>query len=106
MTVSGSAPSFPARAWALFATVPSTTLNGSGNVSSLSDLAVGRTQINFATAMPSANYSVAGIGSGGGFSGETNVNCAPIFAGSVIYITTNDGGVEADRSYCSFVAFH
>lgn len=57
-TASGSAPSYSARAWVNFNGTGTVAINASGNVSSVTDNAVGRYTINFTTAMPDANYSV------------------------------------------------
>ena len=57
-TASGSAPSYSARAWVNFNGTGTVAINASGNVSSVTDNAVGRYTINFTTAMPDANYSI------------------------------------------------
>ena len=57
-TASGSAASYSARAWVNFNGTGTVAINASGNVSSVTDNAVGRYTINFTTAMPDANYSV------------------------------------------------
>lgn len=64
-TASGSAPSYSARAWVNFVgNTPGTnpanmTINGQGNVSSVTRLGTGTYQVNFAVDMPNANYVVA-----------------------------------------------
>ncbi len=56
-------PAYFARAWVNYSSVGGNTIYGSGNVSSVSDVGAGRTQINFATAMPDTNYAaVVGVG--------------------------------------------
>jgi len=62
-TVSGTAPLFMARAWVKFNGTGTVTVNGSGNVSSITDNAAGSYTMNFTTAMPDINYSVTGISS-------------------------------------------
>jgi len=57
-TASGSAPSYSARAWVNFNGTGTVAINASGNVSSVTDNAVGKYTINFATAMSDANYSI------------------------------------------------
>lgn len=52
---SGSAPLFPARAWAR---ITNGSLAAGGNVSTVSNPTTGSYGITFSTAMPSANYSV------------------------------------------------
>jgi hypothetical protein len=55
----GSAPIFGVRAWVNFNGTGTVTINGSGNVSSITDNGTGDYTINFTTAMPSANYAVS-----------------------------------------------
>lgn len=57
-TASGSAPSYSFRAWGSLNGTGTPALRASGNVSSVTDLGVGRYQINFTTAMPDANYAI------------------------------------------------
>jgi hypothetical protein len=57
-TASGSAPSYSARAWVNFTGTGAVTINGSGNVSSITDNTTGDYTINFTTAMPDVNYNV------------------------------------------------
>ena len=60
-TASGTAPSYGIRAWVNFdASSGTPTINGSGNVSSITDNGVGDYTINFTTALPNANYAVVG----------------------------------------------
>tara|TARA_R110000823_G_scaffold241343_1_gene366085 strand:+ start:994 stop:1356 length:363 start_codon:yes stop_codon:yes gene_type:complete len=47
---------YPARAWVLFNGEGSTTIRGSGNVSSLTDNGTGTFTTNFASALSSQNY--------------------------------------------------
>jgi hypothetical protein len=57
-TASGSAPSYSARAWVNFNSDNSPiTVEGSGNVSSITDVATGKFTVNFTTAMSDANYA-------------------------------------------------
>ena len=70
-TASGSAPSYSARAWVnfdgtnAFSPNPSTTaIRASGNVSSITDNNTGDYTINLTTAMPNANYVIAGSSGG------------------------------------------
>ena len=62
-TVSGTAPLYMTRAWVNFNGSGTVAIRSSGNVSSITDVAVGRYTVNFTTAMSDANYS--SIGSGG-----------------------------------------
>lgn len=60
-SAAGLAPSFSARAWVNFNGTGTVAIRASGNVSSITDNAVGDFTVNFASAMPDANYSVAGF---------------------------------------------
>ena len=51
---------YTAKAWVNFNGNTSNTIRGSGNVSSVTDAAVGEYALNFNAAMPDANYSVSG----------------------------------------------
>ena len=64
-TATGSAPSYSARAWVSFKGTGTVSIRDSGNVSSITDLGVGYYQVNFATAMSDANYSVTATIGGG-----------------------------------------
>ena len=48
------------RAWVHFKSTGTFTVNGSGNVSSVSDNGVGVFVVNFATSLPDGNYQVSG----------------------------------------------
>ena len=79
-TATGSAPSYSARAWASFngGTSPAAgTIQGSGNVSSVTDNATGQATINFATAMPNDDYAVVGM-----CTGYSNYNSTLMVMGS------------------------
>jgi len=59
LNVSGSTPTFAARAWANFNGVTTVTIGASGNISSITRNSAGDYTLNFDTAMPNANYAVA-----------------------------------------------
>ena len=61
-TASGSAPSYSARAWVNFNGSGTPAIRASGNVSSITDNGTGDYTVNFTTAMPDADYCVAGTG--------------------------------------------
>jgi hypothetical protein len=54
---SGSAPSYTCRAWVNFNGTGTVAIREDGNVSSITDNGTGLYTVNFATAMPDANYS-------------------------------------------------
>jgi hypothetical protein len=54
---SGSAPVFACRAWVNFDGTGTPAINGSGNVTSITDNGTGDYTVNFTNALPDANYS-------------------------------------------------
>lgn len=58
-TVVGSAPSYACRAWVNFNGTGTVAIRASGNVSSITDNGTGDYTVNFATAMPDANYATS-----------------------------------------------
>ena len=56
-TIVGSAPSYACRAWVNFDGIGTPAIRASGNVSSITDNAVGNYTLNFTTAMPDTNYA-------------------------------------------------
>lgn len=59
LNASGSAPIYACRAWVNCVGVGG-TINGSGNISSVAHDAQGVWTVNFATALPDANYAIVG----------------------------------------------
>jgi hypothetical protein len=57
---SGSAPIYGARAWVNFNGTGVVAIRASGNVTSITDNGTGDYIVNFTTAMPDVNFSVAG----------------------------------------------
>ena len=55
---SGSAPVYACRAWVNFNGTGTVAIRASGNVSSITDNGTGDYTVNFATALPDANYAV------------------------------------------------
>jgi hypothetical protein len=60
LNAGGSAPIYACRAWVNFNGTGTVSIRASGNVSSITDNGVGRYTINLTTAMPDANYAIAG----------------------------------------------
>ena len=88
LNASGTAPVYACRAWVSFnGSTTTITINGSANVSSITDNGVGNYVVNFTTAMPDANYSVAATGdtsgSNGGRSLQYNSDLTPRTISSV-----------------------
>ena len=61
LNASGSAPMYAARAWVNFNGTGTPSIRAGGNVSSITDNGRGDYTINFATALPDANYAIAGF---------------------------------------------
>ena len=83
-TVSGTAPLYMCRAWVRFNGTSTVAINGSGNVSSITDNGTGDYTINFTTAMSDANYCVSGACRG---QNDTDTN-STVFGSGVITTTT------------------
>lgn len=62
LNASGTAPVYACRAWVNFNGTGAVAIRASGNVSSITDNGTGDYTINFTTAMPDANYAIAGAG--------------------------------------------
>ena len=60
LNASGTAPIYACRAWVNFNGTGTVAINGSGNVSSITDNGVGKYTVNFITAMTDAKYAVSG----------------------------------------------
>lgn len=108
----GDAPVYGIRAWVSFdgtGAGGTRTIRGSGNVTSVTDNGTGDYTINFTTAMPDANYAVAGCtgGAGGSSTNGGIVVCfpssgSPIYTLSAVQIETFlPGGGNTDRPYVS-----
>ena len=75
LSASGTAPIYAARAFVTFnASTGTPVVSASGNVTSITDNGVGDFTINFTTAMPDANYAVAGV------TGNADVTALPAAA--------------------------
>lgn len=59
LNASGSAPMYVPRAWVNFNGTGTVAINGSGNVTSITDNGAGDYTLNFTTALPGTNYAVA-----------------------------------------------
>lgn len=91
---SGSAPVYACRAWVNFNGKGTIAIRSSGNVSSLTDNAVGSYTVNFTNAMPDANY--AGVATarfevtGGGVDYTSSVAVAELATTSVRVYTADN----------------
>lgn len=91
-----AAPAYGCRAWVNFdgtgTTGANQTIRASGNVASVYKNGTGNYQVNFATAMPDANYTVSVMSSGGG-SGIAVRLINPTTTGFTVYTSDIDGSV-------------
>jgi hypothetical protein len=68
-----AAVGYGCRAWVNFNGTLTVAIRANGNVSSITDNGIGDYTVNFITAMPDANYAIAGI-SGDGGAGSTSIS--------------------------------
>lgn len=88
-----------AKAWARFDTISTTVLNDGFNVSTLTDLGTGNTQINLTNSMASTNYAVLGLCQYQNNTGQTIMEGpSDIATGSYeVWVKTNaNGAYDAD----------
>jgi hypothetical protein len=104
-----SATAYGCRAWVYFNGVTTTTINGSGNVSSVTRNGTGLYTINFTNSMPDTNYAAAGTASRSGattsisyLAPSTNTTYT---TSAYQFYTTNDGGSAEDSARCSVMIF-
>lgn len=93
---SNGTENFKCRAWVKFNGTGTVAITAAGNVSSITDLAVGKYTVNFATALPSVNYNV--MGTFGGTSADEGRAIVPydIKATSVTFYNKSYGTNQAD----------
>jgi hypothetical protein len=106
-TVTGTTPLYAARAWVNFNGTGTVAIRASGNVSSITDNAVGSYTINFTTAMPDANYNmvyaVGDTGAGAGRSAMVPYGATPTTSSFNILVLDTVG--TADPVVCSLSVF-
>lgn len=106
-TVSGTAPIYPCRAWVNFNGTGTVAIRASGNVSSITDNGTGNYTVNFATAMPDANYCFQGTSNkiAGSFNCQVTVVGTPSVTTCQV-LTQNDGNdSQADATIVSVSIF-
>jgi hypothetical protein len=101
-----SAVAYGCRAWVNFDGTGTPAIRASGNVSSITDNGTGNYTVNFTTAMPDANYAIAGAGS------YENVMLAyadgtytPTTTSVKISVYTSSGNVAYDGKAVSLAVF-
>jgi hypothetical protein len=92
---SGLAPIYGARAWVNFNGTGTVAIRASGNVSSITDNGTGDYTVNFATAMPDANYSVSALSSSIAL---YNTGSAPSTT-AIRFVGYNASFVDTDSAY-------
>jgi len=102
----GSAPVYACRAWVNFNGTGTVAIRASGNVSSITDQGTGDYTVNFATAMPDANYAMVSTSGNGGriLSAKDNTTFPPTTT-SVRLRNTTGGGADEDVSYAYVAIF-
>ena len=71
----GGATFYTAKAWVNFNGTGTVSIRADGNVSSITDTGTGRTQINFSSATPDANYATSGAASKNDGNNDANMHC-------------------------------
>ncbi len=109
LNASGTAPLYACRAWVNFNGTGTVAIRASGNVSSITDNGAGDYTINFATAMPDANYcAVVTVGGTGTLAtGNVLVGWAAGYeSGSVrIGVSDNNTDLNSDAPYANVAIF-
>lgn len=90
-----------AAAWVSFQAAPSTSIRSSFNVSSLVDLNVGDTQVNFATPFSTINYAFSATST----LPETQTINGTFDLASVRVLTGDSNGNRADAAFGSLIVF-
>ena len=107
INASGSAPIYACRAWVNFNGTGTVAIRDSGNVSSITDNGgLGNYTVNFATAMPDANYAAFASAWKTGYSSQMNAQPQTYATGSVSILAGNTiNGTHADFSNMSAAIF-
>jgi hypothetical protein len=95
INATGDAPIYACRAWVNFDGTGTVAIRASGNVSSVTDNGEGDYTVNFATAMPDANYATTGTSAFEGLAtidNLTNISVVSRATGSVRIVS----GVQRD----------
>ena len=110
LNATGSAPIYACRAWVNFNGTGTVAIRASGNVSSITDNGAGNYTVNFATAMPDANYAVIGSvntisGSVGIFTSVINSTDFDKTTTSVRVVSFNQAGTLFDTNSTNVAIF-
>jgi len=99
LNASGSAPLYACRAWVNFNGTGTVAIRASGNVSSITDNGTGNYTVNFATAMPDANYCVVSGISESGVGGQPRVAVGDGYTTSNFLLFTTNINTSALLDY-------
>jgi len=105
-TVVGTAPLYMCRAWVNFNGTGTVAIRASGNVSSITDIAVGRYRANLISVMPDANYAVVGfcqptVSNNGSDTFAAADDCTT----SIVDFVHWEAGVNRDSNFVSIAVF-
>jgi hypothetical protein len=98
------ATAYGCRAWVNFNGQGTPAIRGSGNVSSITDVGVGRYTIIFTTVMPDTNYAVV-TGQGDNVSANTVGNSTPISSASSVPFSHYEANVFQDVTQLFLAVF-
>ena len=102
------ATAYGCRAWVNFNGTGTVAIRASGNVTSITDNGTGDYTVNFTTAMPDANYSVAGTSSRGNLHGNESLLVPRLdgyLTSSVRVLTPSGAGTAFDPGVVSVAIF-
>ena len=104
LNATGSAPIYACRAWVRFNGIGTVSIQGSGNVTSVSDDGTGLYTINFTTAMPDENYCVVANCNTTATSHGTNVNIGATYSTTQVSVRVLETTL-VDRSIITVAIF-
>ena len=99
-------PHFACRAWVNFDGTGTVAINGSGNVSSITDNGTGSYTVNFTTAMPDANYAASAMASNTTDAANTNPAAAVDRTTTSCRVDSEaSGGSQFDAALVDLIVF-
>jgi len=102
------ATAYGCRAWVNFNGTGTVAIRASGNVTSITDNGTGDYTVNFTTALPDANYGVAGFAANTGGSGRAVVcqtNTRTTYSTTALAVLTGDTGSVFDVTTVNVIVF-
>lgn len=104
LNASNGAPIYACRSWVNFNGTGTVAIRASGNVSSITDGGVGSYSVNFAIAMPDANYVTVAEKAHAATENNCNINMGAPAVGFISFRLI-EGGIPADPSYVYVAVF-